>query len=300
MRILVVTQKVDRKDPVLGFFHRWIEEFAKRYKFVTVVCLEMGEYHLPVNVKVLSLGKEEGKSRFKYILRFFKYIWQERKNYDAVFVHMNQEYVLLGWKFWKLWHKKIFLWRNHAKGNWMTKLAVLFSNKVFCTSPSSYAAKFKKTIIMPVGIDTDFFKPDPSVIRKTGSVLFLGRIAPVKKVLEFVDWLKTENFETATIVGSALPKDLWYEKKVHERVWTNGLNSKVKFVAAVTQEEARKLYQSHETYVNFTPAGSMDKTIIEAAACGAKLHVRNPDLREFRVESHSLHALFSNLERALS
>src|SRR3989344_6741688 len=57
MRLLIVTQKVDKNDPVLGFFHRWIEKFAKNFERVTVICLGKGEYNLPANVKVLSLGK---------------------------------------------------------------------------------------------------------------------------------------------------------------------------------------------------------------------------------------------------
>ena len=86
MRLLVITQKVDRNDPVLGFFHRWIEEFAKHCEKVTVICLEMREHRLPINVRVLSLGKEQNKSKLKYIFRFYRYIWQERNNYD---VHRN-------------------------------------------------------------------------------------------------------------------------------------------------------------------------------------------------------------------
>ena len=291
MKLLIITQKVDKNDPILGFFHRWVEEFAKNFEKITVICLENGEYHLPTNVKVLSLGKEEGKSKIKYVFKFYKYIWQERKNYDSVFVHMNQEYVLLGWKFWKLWGKKIFLWRNHAKGSWMTRLAVFFSNKVFCTSPQSYTAKFKKTKIMPVGIDTDFFEPDPSVVRKPNSVLLLGRISPVKKVLEFVNWAKSKDLE-ATIAGPILAEDKEYGELV-----LKSLTPKIKYIGPVTQEEARRLYQSHEIYANFTPAGSMDKTIIEAAACEVKLEVRNPDLINFRVEDHSLKRLMDELNQ---
>src|SRR3989338_7398618 len=283
MRLLILTQKVAKNDPVLGFFHRWIKEFAKNFEKVTVICLEKGGYSLPANVSVLSLGKEDTMiyhsvlRRLYYICRFYKYIWQEKDNYDAVFVHMNQEYVWLGWKFWKLLGKKIYLWRNHAKGNILTDLAVLLSHKVFCTSPSSYTAKFKKTVLMPAGIDTDFFRPDPRADRVSGSILCLGRLAPVKKVLEFVDWLKDRDFKTATIAGGALPQDVQYEKDVRDRVAEYGLGNKVKFVGPVTQSEAKTLYQTHETYVNFTPAGSFDKTIIEAAACGAKLVVENPD-----------------------
>ena len=299
MRLLIVTQKVDRNDPILGFFHRWIEEFAKRYKFVTVICLEMGECNLPKNVKVLSLGKKQGVQsraldRFAYIFRFCKYICGERDNYDAVFVHMNQEYILLGWKLWKLLGKKIYLWRNHAQGGLLTRLAVLFSNKVFCTSPHSFTARFKKTVIMPVGIDTDFFKPNPSIERIPNSVLFLGRISPVKRVLEFIDWVKSTKYR-ATIAGPILLED----KEYGERVKQN-LNAKIKFIGPVTQKETLKLYQTHEIYVNKTPAGSFDKTILEALASGAKLMVDNPDAKDLRIEDHSLHALFSNLERELS
>lgn len=135
MNLLILTQKVDRDDPILGFFHRWIEEFSNHCDKVTVICLSLGKYDLPKNVKVLSLGKEEqlrkrpdlgnfkrsvlGEqlNRLKYIWHFYKYIWQERKNYDSVFVHMNQEYVLLGGLIWKLFGKKVMLWRNHPDGS---------------------------------------------------------------------------------------------------------------------------------------------------------------------------------------
>ena len=296
MRLLIITQKVDKNDSILGFFHRWIEEFAKNFEKVIIICLEMGEYNLPKNVQVLSLGKETHRSNVQYIVHFYKYIWRERKNYDAVFVHMNQEYVLLGWKFWKLWCKRIYLWRNHAKGNLFTRLAVLFSDKVFCTSPQSYAARFKKTKLMPVGIDTDFFKPDPSVPKKPNSILFLGRIAPVKKVFEFVEWFnKLDGKFIATVAGSALPCDKDYERLVQSRA-----SDRIRFVGAVTQEQALKLYQSHETYVNFTPAGSMDKTILEAAACGMKLEVRNPDLKKFKIKDHSLQLLLKKIKMEIS
>lgn len=293
MKLLIITQKVDENDPLLGFFHRWIEEFAKHCESVIVICLEEGEYNLPKNVRVLSLGKEACRSNIRYIVLFYKYIWNLRKEYDKIFVHMNQEYVLLGWKLWKLLGKKIYLWRNHAQGSFWTHCAVWVSDKVFCTSPQSFTARFKKTRIMPVGIDTDFFRPDESIERMPNSILFLGRISPVKKVLKFIDWVKGTRY-IATIAGPILPKDEEYGKRVKQN-----LNDKIRFIGPVTQDEALKLYQSHETYVNMTPAGSLDKTILEAAACETLVKVENPDLeflegkegkelRNFVVENHSL------------
>ncbi len=311
MKLLIVTQKVNKTDPVLGFFHRWVEEFAKHYENITVVCLEKGEYELPSNVKVLSLGKEKGWSKFDRLCWFYQYIWDERKNYDAVFAHMNQEYVLLGTPFWKLMGKRVYMWRNHAKGTFMTSVAVFFSDKVFCTSTTSFTAKYKKASIMPAGIDTDYFKPLERGKKMKNSVLFLGRIAPIKKVKEFVEWIKEHpEYKKVTIAGEALPKDKSYEKKVLALVKDLGLEDRITFVGSVRQSEALDLYQSHEAYANLTPSGSLDKTILEAASCGLQIVVENPDLkvlegksgeeaREYVVLNHSLDMLVQRLKKEI-
>ncbi|MCW9054542.1 MAG: glycosyltransferase family 4 protein [Candidatus Pacebacteria bacterium] len=279
MKLLICTQKIDRNDPILGFFHRWVKEFAKHSGQVTVICLEKGEYDLPQNVRVLSLGKEEGKGRLTYLSRFYRYIWHERTNYDAIFVHMNQEYVLLGWLPWRLLGKRIFMWRNHAKGSWLTRLAVLLSDKVFCTSPQSFTANFKKTELMSVGVDTDFFKPDSSVHKRPHSILFLGRIAPVKRVDMFIEALrilKDKGIDfTATIAGNSLPRDAEYETMIRNKVLTHGLSSQVVFTGSASRTQARDLYREHELYVNLTPSGSLDKTIFEALASGLKVVISN-------------------------
>ena len=293
MKLLIITQKVDRNDDILGFFVGWIAEFAKRCEKITVICLQKGEYDFPENVKVLSLGKDKlsvvsrqpsAVKKLKYTFNFYKHIIQERKNYDAVFIHMNQIYVILGAPFWKLWNKKIFLWRNHAKGDWITKLAVFFSDKIFCTSPQSFTAKFKKTKIMPAGIDTGFFKPDSSVRRKLNSILFLGRIAPVKNVdifIEVLRELKDKGAEfSATIAGSSSDNDAEYEKIIRGKVLMYGLGDRVAFTGAVSRPEALRLFREHELYVNLTLSGSMDKTIFEALASGAKVLVFNTFFRD--------------------
>ena len=122
-KLLIITQKVDKNDSVLGFFHGWILEFAKNYEELIVICLEKGEYDLPDNVKVLSLGKEDNVSKFVYLIRFYKYILQNRKNYDNVFVHMNVEYVILGGLVWKILRKKIGLWYMHKSVTLKLRLA---------------------------------------------------------------------------------------------------------------------------------------------------------------------------------
>ena len=273
MKLLINTQKVDQNDPVLGFFHRWIEEFSKHCEQIIVICLQKGEFNLPTNVRVLSLGKETGKSHLKYLWRFYKYIWRERKNYDKVFVHMNQEYVVLGGLWWCVMGKKVFLWRNHRVGNFLTRIAVWLADTVFYTSPQSFTAQFAKAKQMPVGVDTKMFCPDPNIKPKPRSILALGRISPVKKLEIFIETLlelqKRGEIFMATIVGSPISEiDKIYEHKLHNLAAPLLETGKLIFLPAVPHHETPAIYRAHEIYVNLTPPGSFDKTILEAMACG--------------------------------
>jgi len=248
-----------------------------------VICLERGEYNLPKNVKILSLGKESGRSRIKYLFYFYKYIWQERKNYDTVFVHMNQEYVLLGGKLWLLLGKKVFMWRNHYAGNFLTDIASLFCSKVFCTSKYSYTTKYKKTVLMPVGIDTEIFNSQFPIPKVQNSILFLGRIAPPKNVHIFVEALgifkKRGVIFSASIYGNALPKDKKYFNDLKIRAEKLGLNNFLKFHAGVPNRETPIIYNQHEIFVNLSSSGMYDKTIFEAMACGCLVLAPNDNLR---------------------
>ena len=219
MKLLITTQAVDLDDPVLGFMHRWIEVFATHFDSIEVICLKRGRVNLPPNVHVYSLGKtafgfpdsakaSTGKqlsrlrqgfdgqeafrkalARIQYLFFFYKYTWTLRHNYEAVFVHMNQEYVLLGGIYWRTSGKKIVLWRNHKKGSWMTRLASAIATSVCYTSSAAYVAHYKNAIQMPIGIDTELFVlPESSA--PTHSILFLGRIDAVKKPIEFIEALK--------------------------------------------------------------------------------------------------------------
>ncbi|MEK7609654.1 MAG: glycosyltransferase family 4 protein [Patescibacteria group bacterium] len=280
MRLLIVTQKVDKNDPILGFFHRWIIEFAKHFESIVVICLEKGAYELPSNVKVLSLGKENRKSRIQYILRFYKYIWQERKNYDVVFVHMNQEYLIMGGGIWRLIGKKVTMWRNHYAGSFLTDFASFFCNKIFCTSRFSYTARYKKTVLMPVGVDLENFKPKTEIARGKRSILFLARFSPSKRPDFLVEALKKitdQGIEyTASMYGDPIESDREYYQSIKEHVLKYALD--VKFFNGVPNYKTPEIYSAHEIFVNLSASGMYDKTIFESIACGCLIVASNDNL----------------------
>lgn len=270
MKLLVITQAVDLTDPILGFFHGWLEEFAKRYSQLTVICLKHGRSALPANVRILSLGKEAGQSKLKYLWRFYTYLWREKKNYDTVFVHMNQEYVLLAGWWWRLTGKKIWLWRNHPLGGWWTRLAVLLADRVFCTSRQSFTAQFKKTEIMPAGINTEHFGQSNCARIGSDSVMYVGRFSAIKKVSLLLEAL--ELLETRKIKFSA---DLYGGSGDHFNY--RGVAA---FHPPVPNFKMPMVYNSHQILVNLTPTGSFDKVVLEMMATGGLVLVSNQSFAE--------------------
>ena len=283
MRLLIFTQKVDQKDPILGFFCGWIKALSEKFQSVHVVCLEEGKYELPSNVTVYSLGKEQGAGRLTYIIQFFHHLYVLSGLYDSVFVHMNQEYIILGGWYWYVKNMPVYFWRNHPAGNFLTKIAGLFSKKVFYTSTDSFTAKFKNSISMPVGTDMEIFKPISSTLRKKNSICMVGRIAPVKHIeicLQAIKILISEGIQASlSVVGSVSKKDTIYFASLKEFVSKNKLESYIAFLPAVSQDKLPEVYSSHEICVNLTDSGSFDKTIIESAACGVLPVTSNKSLR---------------------
>lgn len=290
MKLLILTQVMDKNDPVLGFFHRWVGEFSKQVDSISVICLKQGLYDLPSNVKVYSLGKETKPSRISYVLNFYKYISSLKGEYDAVLVHMNQEYILLGGLLWKLWGKQVYMWRNHHAGSMLTDIAAGFCTNVFCTSKFSYTAKYDKTVLMPVGIDTHFFKRDILSMRKHNSILFLGRVAPVKKphvLLEALQVLRSKKVQfTASFYGNALPQDAGYLEELKKRTQSWGLSDVVTFHPGIPNDATPKVYSEHEVFVNLSSSGMYDKTIFEAAACESMILASNENLRGLVDDAH--------------
>src|SRR3989338_2384006 len=123
MRLLLITQKVDRDDPILGFFHRWVEEFAEQYDQVTVIGQMVGKHRFASNVLVESLGKERKRPVFIQILRFFMLILRHGSRYDAVFVHMPPVWAVLGFPLLFVLRKRVYLWYEARGGGWPLKIA---------------------------------------------------------------------------------------------------------------------------------------------------------------------------------
>lgn len=290
MKLLVLTQKVDRDDPILGFFHRWLEEFSRSVDQVTVICLERGKVSLPKNVKVHSLGKEKKTWRVVRLFRFYKYILAERHNYDAVFVHMNPEYVILGGLIWKAFRKKIALWYMHKAVNWRLRAALALTDLVFTGSSESFRIPSPKVHVLGHGIDTEYFRPAEKKQIETPPerqfrVLSVSRIAPVKDIMTLIraiQELRGRATLPVTLMVVGLPvteADREYLAELKAYIEREDLKQLVRFVGGVGYQDIVKYYQAADVFVNTSQTGSLDKTVLEAMACNTPVLTSNESFR---------------------
>ncbi|MCK5285784.1 MAG: glycosyltransferase family 4 protein [Candidatus Pacebacteria bacterium] len=291
MKLLILTQRVDKNDDVLGFFHDWIAEFAKRCEKVTVIALGVGEYDLPRNVKVLSLGKElssqmskvyKVESKKKYTFNFYRYIWSERNSYDNVFVHMNPEYVVLGGLFWRIMGKKIGLWYTHKSVDLKLRIAEKLTHTIFSASKESFRLKSKKLNIVGHGIDINKYICKSTSTRKEIDILCVGRISEIKNqklLINAVDILVNQNkqrdLKVALIGTATLSKDKLYLDELKNFVNEKGLNNNIIFEGSVPNKDILKYYCKSKIAINLSPTGGLDKVVLESMAVGLPTIVLN-------------------------
>lgn len=268
MKLLICTQVVDNTHPVLGFFHRWLEEFAKYYDEIHVICLEEGIHNLPDNVYVYSLGKEDGRSRYKYVIRLYKYIWVLRKKYDVVFVHMNEEFVILGAPIWRLLQKKVGHWRMHGRIDLRLYISRSFAQVIFTGADTSYPLPSKKLHIVGHGIDTERFAPQ--VCPKKYDIVTVGRISRSKnleRVIDVFESVRQHHDVSLTIVGKPITSDdKIYLHSIEDYVSEKGLQSDVDFLGAINNTELPKFLAQSKIFLHLATSGSYDKVLLESMA----------------------------------
>ncbi len=285
MKLLFITQKVDKGDSNLGFFHHWLLKFSHKLDKSYVVCLTQGESQLPGNMEVFSLGREKGFSKVRQFFRLQRFLFKHLKEVDGVFCHMCPIYAIFSWPLAKLFNKKIVLWYLHKSVTFKLKLAQKLVNNILTASEKSCRLKNRKKIrIIGHGIDIDLFKPLDvgEAGENTFNILSAGRIAPVKSLevlIQAVETLVNQKNITnlkVSIVGAPVDNiEDEYAKKIQRLVQEKKLSQYIQFMGAVDYNQMSKHYQKADLFINLSQTGSIDKAVLEAMACGCHVLTSN-------------------------
>ncbi len=280
MRLLIITQKVDQEDDVLGFFHNWIEKISVHVSHVSVIALAVGTNNLPSNVTVYSLGKERGAGKIRKALRFFYYVITVLPKVDGVFVHMAPEYVRALYPFNLFFKKPIIMWYAHIQVSSVASWALGHVDAIFTPSKESFSVDSSKVISTGHGIDTQLFRPIPLIQKiDTKTILSLSRISKVKRIETLIHATRflvdsgEKNFKVRIVGKPARPEDIVYMETLKSLVTELRIAEYIEWVGPVANKEAPTLYNSVDVFVRMQGGGGYGKTELEAMACGVPIVV---------------------------
>jgi len=273
MRLLIVTQTLDLDDPILGFFHAWVIEFARTVEQVHVICLYQGRVDLPPNVSVHSLGKERGGgSKLRYALRFLRLLVRLHGSYDRVFIHMNVEYLVLAGWWWKLHGIPAGLWYVHKAVTLRLRIAVAFARAVFSSSAESFRMATAKLQIVGHGIELGkyAYRPVPFTPLR---LVTIGRISEAKRIKEMLDVcdqlvLRDVPFQFSIYGAAVTPADKIYLDELTQECNARSWRDHVRLHGPVAHSEVPAALAEENVFLNLSRTGSMDKAILEAMAAG--------------------------------
>lgn len=283
MRLFIITQRVDSRDPLTGFFVGWLKQFALHAEQITVIGQYVGTYELPPHVHVFSLGKEKGYSKVRQVFRFWHIIWRERRQYDVVFVHQVALWVLLGCPLWKSRKLPMYLW---YEGYTMTKylrLALHCLRKVFGATPKGMGLKtlHPKNVLIGQGADTDLFHPPADGKRERGLICSVGRITPVKNVDALLRAFAAlpPTSRLLLVGGTVTPRDEEYRKSMEELMVTLGVRDRVE-IRFLRHEEIPPVLERAELFLHAC-GGGLNKAVLEAMAAGCLVASSNDAVGPF-------------------
>lgn len=291
MKLLIITQKVDQNDAILGFFHDWLEEFAKKVEELYVISSFVGEYHLSNNVKVFSLGKELDQAKFFRYLKFYQLVLELLPSCDKVLSHMCPEYIIALAPINIFYQKDLYLWYVHRQVSPRLKLAEKLVKKVFTASPESFQLPSPKKVILGHGINVDRFKANQATVKPDKTkykIIYVGRISQIKnqdlliKALNLLVNEKNIKSLQVEIIGSPLlAADQDYFKELKRLVNKFELANYLKFTGSVPNLNIINYYQAADLSINLSPTGGLDKAVLEAMACELPVIVANQSFKEF-------------------
>ena len=290
MRLVFVTQRLDRDDPVLGATVSKVRSLAERLEAVDVLCLSQGDHELPPNVRVRTFG---APTRFQRGLRYERVLAQTlRRRPDALLAHMCPIYLVLAAPLARPLRIPLVLWYTHWTVDRTLRLATRLADVALSVERTSYPLDTEKLIPLGHGIDTDEFAPRASDGRDGGELrlLALGRTSPSKGfpvLLEAFAQARGRGMDaTLEVRGpSTTNEERGHREELLRRIAGLGLEDSVRLEPPMQRPLVPGLMRGFDAVVNptrgQTRGGALDKVVYEAAAAAVPVIACNPAFKTF-------------------
>lgn len=292
MRVMMMTQVLDRHDQVLSFTHDWVEALAARVEHLVVVPVSAGHYSVPDNVTVASMGKERGAGRLGRASGFYSTLNQYVQQIDVLFAHMSPRYVLAAAPLAALYRKPITLWYTHRQASSELQLAVPLAQHIATAHATSFPIESPKVRPLGHGINTDVFTPDDTPPSEPPLIVSLARLSPIKRhesLIRAAALLRDQYDDPPArfvIAGGTLPGQTEdYARFLQSEIDRLRVGDRVTMWGAIPSEAVPGVFNEASLAFNGSPPGLFDKAALESMLCGVPTVVANDAFADVMGES---------------
>lgn len=290
MRLLLINFEMDTGSTVVPWQARVATALADRCEAVHVLTEKTGAYEARPNMTVdliphwpWGVPKRLGGGW----LVNWQLFWLLRKyKCDVCFIHMAQVWSYRLWPVLKLFKLPVLLWYAHGTVTKQLHLSLRCSTQVITSTPEGFRIPSPKVHVIGQAIDTSLFNL-PASASRAPELVYVGRITARKRVLEMLDVLAAlRRLDPATpwrlkLAGPTMTAaDAVYIRQVEARITELGLKEAVDLLGPLEQAETARLYGTGLLHLNMSETGSMDKTVMEALACGCPVLTTNIAFKE--------------------
>lgn len=292
MRLLLITFELDTHSPALAWQARVAAELGRLCDRVVVLTHRVGAFEPQRNVIVVTLPRilQRAPARWvggRWLINVLVWrLWQQHR-FEAAFVHMNMEWAYRLAPAFTALRVPVLLWYAHGAVTGRLRLAHRCVDAVVTSTPEGFRLPSRKVRTIGQGIDTTAFSIQP-VEHRAADIITVSRISARKRIEILIDALAVLRCARPAeplrlrVVGSALnDDDRDYARGLRTRVRRLNLEADVDFVGHVPMSDIARYYASAFVHVNVSTTGSMDKTVLEALACGCPVLTSNVAFADF-------------------
>jgi glycosyltransferase involved in cell wall biosynthesis len=177
-----------------------------------------------------------------------------------------------------------FLWYAHGHVSPMLRLAHALVDGVGTSTPEGFRIVSPKVTITGQGIDLGLFRP-PEVAPTGERLLSVGRYSPVKDYGTLLEALarpalaKRPDLAVVLLGGVHSASEAAYLEGLRAQSQRLALASRVCFREGLPHAAMAGAYQRATLFASTSQTGSLDKAVLEAAACGLPPIVCTPAFR---------------------
>ena len=288
MRLLIINFEMNDESGVLAWQAAVARELARHCEFVLVLTERLGTFTPPPNMRVELIPKRPagipGRLGSRWLVNAQSLRLCRRHKIDACFIHMASE-----WCYYlspSLRHLRIpiLVWFAHGTVTPMLHKIHRRATRIVTSTPEGFRIPSGKTYIIGQGVDTDLFTI-PERTAQRSDLIYIGRVSRRKRInllVKTMDALRKIKPDTSIrlrIVGPRLtPDDHSYDAELRTLCQSLHLDDYVNFAGFVSQKSLPPFYTTTFLHINVSHTGSMDKTVVEALACGCPVLTANEAL----------------------